>query len=139
MMEAATTTSRVRDEGRLNYCNRPDDDMDATDQCGGADGPDRATTARRSAPAHLLAFWSSIAIVVLLVPSVIWTFASSSRTLKPYGPTVQAVEMATVQARRTRRRAYCRPAGRAASNCATRRAADGPGRIRAGGAGEGVQ
>ena len=58
-----------------NYCNPHDDDMDATDQCDGADDPDRCNDGSSiHAHAHLLAFWSSIAIVVLLVPSVIWTF-----------------------------------------------------------------
>ena len=58
-----------------NYCNPHDDDMDATDQCDGAGDPDRCNDGSSiHAHAHLLAFWSSIAIVVLLVPSVIWTF-----------------------------------------------------------------
>ena len=58
-----------------NYCNPHDDDMDATDQCDGVGDPDRCNDGSSiHAHAHLLAFWSSIAIVVLLVPSVIWTF-----------------------------------------------------------------
>ena len=58
-----------------NYCNPHDDDMDATDQCDGADDPDRCNDGSSiHAHAHLLAFWSSIAIALLLVPSVIWTF-----------------------------------------------------------------
>ena len=76
--------------------------MDATDQCDGADDPDRCNDGSSiHAHAHLLAFWSSIAIVVLLVPSVIWTFClfqpDPPKTNEP--PTVQAVEMATVQVR----------------------------------------
>ena len=83
-----------------NYCNPHDDDMDATDQCDGADDPDRCNDGSSiHAHAHLLAFWSSIAIVVLLVPSVIWTFClfqpDPPKPSEP--PTVQAVEMATVQ------------------------------------------
>ena len=85
-----------------NYCNPHDDDMDATDQCDGADDPDRCNDGSSiHAHAHLLAFWSSIAIVVLLVPSVIWTFClfqpDPPKPSEP--PTVQAVEMATVQVR----------------------------------------
>ena len=53
------------------------------------------------AHAHLLAFWSSIVIVLLLVPSAIWTFClfqpDPPKASEP--PTVQAVEMATVQVR----------------------------------------
>ena len=53
------------------------------------------------ATAHFLAFWSSIVIVLLLVPSAIWTFClfqpDPPKTNEP--PTVQAVEMATVQVR----------------------------------------
>ena len=85
-----------------NYCNPHDDDMDATDQCDGADDPDRCNDGSSiHAHAHLLAFWSSIAIVLLLVPSVIWTFClfqpDPPKPSEP--PTVQAVEMATVQVR----------------------------------------
>ena len=58
-----------------NYCNPHDDDMDATDQCDGVGDPDRCNDGSSiHAHAHLLAFWSSIAIALLLVPSVIWTF-----------------------------------------------------------------
>ena len=58
-----------------NYCNPHDDDMDATDQCDSVGDPDRCNDGSSiHAHAHLLAFWSSIAIVLLLVPSVIWTF-----------------------------------------------------------------
>ena len=85
-----------------NYCNPHDDDMDATDQCDGVGDPDRCNDGSSiHAHAHLLAFWSSIAIVVLLVPSVIWTFClfqpDPPKPSEP--PTVQAVEMATVQVR----------------------------------------
>ena len=85
-----------------NYCNPHDDDMDATDQCDGAGDPDRCNDGSSiHAHAHLLAFWSSIAIVLLLVPSVIWTFClfqpDPPKPSEP--PTVQAVEMATVQVR----------------------------------------
>ena len=85
-----------------NYCNPHDDDMDATDQCDGVGDPDRCNDGSSiHAHAHLLAFWSSIAIVLLLVPSVIWTFClfqpDPPKPSEP--PTVQAVEMATVQVR----------------------------------------
>lgn len=85
-----------------NYCNPHDDDMDATDQCDSVGDPDRCNDGSSiHAHAHLLAFWSSIAIVVLLVPSVIWTFClfqpDPPKPSEP--PTVQAVEMATVQVR----------------------------------------
>ena len=85
-----------------NYCNPHDDDMDATDQCDGVGDPDRCNDGSSiHAHAHLLAFWSSIAIALLLVPSVIWTFClfqpDPPKPSEP--PTVQAVEMATVQVR----------------------------------------
>ena len=76
--------------------------MDATDQCDGVGDPDRCNDGSSiHAHAHLLAFWSSIAIALLLVPSVIWTFClfqpDPPKPSEP--PTVQAVEMATVQVR----------------------------------------
>ena len=82
------------------YCNPHDDDAD--EQCDSVDHPDDCNNGSSIyAHAHLLAFWSSIVIVLLLVPSAIWTFClfqpDPPKSNEP--PTVQAVEMATVQVR----------------------------------------
>ena len=55
------------------YCNPHDDDAD--EQCDNVDHPDDCNNGSSIyAHAHLLAFWSSVVIVLLLVPSAIWTF-----------------------------------------------------------------
>ena len=82
------------------YCNPHDDDAD--EQCDNVDHPDDCNNGSSIyAHAHLLAFWSSVVIVLLLVPSAIWTFClfqpDPPKSNEP--PTVQAVEMATVQVR----------------------------------------
>ena len=84
-----------------NFCNP---DHDKLDKCENADGPEDCSDGSSiTSHARGLALWSSLLIMLLLIPSAIWTVClfqpEPPQANEP--PTVSAVEMASVQVRHT--------------------------------------
>ena len=83
-----------------NYCNPHNDHSD--DQCEDVDGPEDCSDGTSiTSHARGLALWSSLLILLLLIPSAVWTVClfqlEPPQANEP--PTVSAVEMASVQVR----------------------------------------